>query len=69
MAKKETKKMVEGEEAPSTTDGEVAISSLNTLQPFKYKGQNYKKLRGTRAISAKGDSLITLPPDTKVTPL
>jgi len=60
------------EAGPRATGKEVAISSLGTLQLFMYQGRTYTKRRphsgGIRALSQKGDELITLPPGTLVTP-
>jgi len=51
---------------------DVELSSLEMLKPFKYEGRLYTKRRpsaaGIRALSKKGDELITLPPDTMITP-
>jgi hypothetical protein len=60
------------ETAPKTDKG-VAISSLDTLQHFQYQGKVYSKRKvtpaGVKALSQKGDKLITLSPDTLVTPI
>jgi len=68
-----TKKPVE-EEAASVKGGkEVELSSLSSLQEFKYKGQSYTMRRptpaGIKALSKDGGKLLFLPPDTLVTPL
>lgn len=63
--KKITKQPQEGEE--------VELSSLGTLQLFVYQGRKYSKRRvlsvGIKALSVKGDALITLSPDTLVKPV
>jgi hypothetical protein len=61
----------EGKASPVTGGKEVEISSLGTLQSFKYQGKVYTKRKvhpgGVNALSIKGDKLIRLPPDTLVT--
>lgn len=48
----------------------VPISSLGTLQFFSHQSHVYSKRKvhpdGIKALSKKGDKLITLPPDTLV---
>lgn len=64
----------EGEEGPVSTreDKGVRVSSLALLQAFTYKGKAYTRRRthpaGINALSAAGDEIITLAPDTIVTP-
>ena len=56
--------------APKPTGEEVELSSLGTLQLFMYQSHIYTKRRvlgvGIKALSRKGDILITLAPDTLV---
>lgn len=65
----------DGQEEPVSEGGGkgVLISSLAPLQAFKYKGDVFTKRRshpgGVRALSEKGDEIITLAPDTTVTPV
>jgi len=58
---------------PGVGTPKVAISSLDTLQRFQYQGKVYSKRKvtptGVKALSQKGDRLITLSPDTLVTPI
>lgn len=58
---------------PEPGGNEVEISSLGTLQLFMYEGCIYSKRKvqsgGIKALTQEGDALITLPPDTLVTPL
>jgi len=60
------------EAAPETKRREVELSSLGTAEFFTYQGRTYSKRRagpgGIKALSKAGDELITLPPDTLVTP-
>jgi hypothetical protein len=55
----------------SVSGKEVRVSSLNTLDEFKYQGQVYTKRKvhpgGVQALSAKGNKLITLETNTLVT--
>jgi hypothetical protein len=70
-----TAKKEEGTRSASPESGgkQVELSSLDTLQFFNYQGKIYSKRRtrpgGVSALSKKGDKLITLPPDTLVTPV
>jgi hypothetical protein len=71
MPKKSTGTKSEG--GTPKTGQSVPISSLDTLQSFKYEGKVYSKRKvrpsGVTGLSQKGDGLITLPPDTLVTPI
>jgi hypothetical protein len=67
-------KTTEVEVGESTPKGgkEVELSSLDTLQAFDYKGVTYRKRRvhggGITCLSIEGNKLLTLDPDTLVTP-
>lgn len=56
---------------PTTSGEKVELSSLNTLQFFSYQDGIYSKWKatpaGVKALSQRGDELITLSPDTIVT--
>jgi len=65
----------DGQEEPVSSEGDkgVPISSLAPLQAFRYGGDVFTKRRshpgGVNALSEKGDEIITLAPDTTVTPV
>jgi hypothetical protein len=58
---------------PEAKAKQVELSSLTIGQLFKYNNQTYSKRRpasdGIRALSAKGDELKILAPETLVTPI
>ena len=60
----------EAKPTPAKSGQDVEVSSLQTLELFRYQGRIYSKRRassgGVRGLSQKGDKLITLPPDTIV---
>jgi hypothetical protein len=62
-------KSVSPDEKPTKS---VPISSLQTLQVFSYEGGKYRKQRiqggKITCLSTKGDALLSLDPDTLVTP-
>lgn len=59
--------------AAPAAEKQVELSSLTIGQLFKYDNQTYSKRRpapdGIRALSAKGDELKILAPETLVTPI
>jgi len=59
--------------AAPEAEKQVELSSLEIGQLFKYDNQTYSKRRpasdGIRALSAKGDELKILAPETLVTPI
>jgi hypothetical protein len=71
VPKKSTGSKSEGG-TPKTVQS-VPISSLDTLQSFRYQGKAYTKRKarpsGVTALSQKGDRLTVLSPDTLVTPI
>lgn len=76
MAKKAVKMYhdeVEEERKVPSADKKVPVGDLAVMQLFNFEGGVYSKRKtgpaGVKALSIKGDELITLDPDTPVSPV